>query len=37
MMVLLFAGRVQTKKEKQPRNFHLNNNVVYRKFVSTEV
>ena len=33
MMVLLLAVgvHVRTKKEKQPRNYHLNVIVVYRK------
>ena len=29
MMVLLLAGGVRTKKDKQPRNFHLNVTVIY--------
>ena len=33
MEVLLLAGAVRTKKEKQPRNFHLNLTVVYNLLV----
>ena len=33
MMVLHLAGGVRTKKEKQPRNFHLNLTVVYNLLV----
>ena len=33
MMVLLLTGGVRTKKEKQPRNFHLNLTVVYNLLV----
>ena len=33
MEVLLLAGAVRTKKEKQPRNFHLNVTVVYNLLV----
>ena len=33
MMVLLLADGVRTKKEKQPRKFHLNLTVVYNLLV----